>query len=95
MTPTELSIALHTLKHAAEIYALEGRHDLGNVASSLLSPASTLQNENCRDDVLRAAEQSMLLITGCAEIGNEVSVSDEVAKLCGRAIDLINAAAQG
>ena len=95
MTPTELSIALHTLKHAAEIYALEGRHDLGNVASSLLLTPYSHQNENYRDDVLRIAEQSMLLITGCAEIGNEVSISDEVAKLSGHAIDLINAAAQG
>lgn len=35
----------------------------------------------------------MILITGRAEIGNEVSISDEVAKLCGRAIGVINAAA--
>ena len=95
MTPIDLSLGLLTLKHEAEAYSLEGRHDLGNVASSLLSAASTLQNENYRDDVLRIAEQAMILITGCAEIGNEVSISDEVAKLCGRAIDLINAAAQG
>lgn len=93
MTPNELSLGLLTLKHASEGYALEGRHDLGNVASSLLSAASTLQNENCRADVLRAAEQAMVLITGRAEIGNEVSISDEVAKLCGRAIGVINSAA--
>ncbi|WP_315921004.1 hypothetical protein [Mesorhizobium sp. SP-1A] len=95
MTPNDLSLGLLTLKHAADAYALEGRHDLGNVASSLLFAVSSHQNESYRDDVLRAAEQAMLLITGRAEIGNEVSISDEVAKLCGRAIDVINAAAQG
>jgi hypothetical protein len=41
-------------------------------------------------DINRVSEQAMNLITGRAEIGNEVVLCDEVASLCSRIIHSLN-----
>jgi hypothetical protein len=90
MEKNNLTLSLLTIQHASENYALEGRHDLGNVVASLNHAAYGLLYEDVLGDINRVSEQAMNLITGRAEIGNEVVLCDEVASLCSRIIHSLN-----
>lgn len=82
--------SLLTIQHASENYALEGQYDLGNVVASLNHEAPGFLCEDVMGDVKRLSEQAMILITGRAEIGNEVVLYDEIASLCARIIRSVN-----
>lgn len=90
MEKNNLTLSLLTIQHASENYALEGRHDLGSVVASLNHEASGLLYEDVLGDINRVSEHAMNLITGRAEIGNEVILCDEVASLCSRIIHSLN-----
>lgn len=85
MTASDRYLATISIKYAAETYALEGRHDLGVLASSLLANTSVEKDgADVFDDLKNMCEQALLLIRGSAPIGSEERMSDEVVRLCER-----------